>query len=359
MSKKVVLGMSGGVDSSVAAYILKEQGYEVIGITFLQIPGDEFISETAEYINNPTVRDAKKIAKDLNIKHYVVNFKDDFREKVIEYFVEEYAAGRTPNPCLICNKHIKFGKLLDVCNKLGAQYVATGHYAKIDYDEESGRYLLKRSSDLNKDQTYFLQQMNQEQLSRTLFPLEKYKKDEIREIAKKMGMVIHDKPDSEEICFIPDNDHGGFIKKNYPEKIIPGNFIDEEGNILGKHKGIVYYTIGQRKGLGIALGRKVFVKNINPITNEVTLSDNSKLYKSKLIANNLNLISVDKLEKKIKVSTKIRHTMYEASAEISQIDDDEILVEFDEAQRAIAIGQGVIFYDGDTVLGGGIIKEAL
>ncbi|HEY4544594.1 MAG TPA: tRNA 2-thiouridine(34) synthase MnmA [Tissierellaceae bacterium] len=360
MKKKVVLGMSGGVDSSVAAYILQQQGYEVIGVTLVQTPHDEvFDEDQGGCCSISSVFDAKKVASDLNIPHYVINFRGIFERKVVNYFIDEYLEGKTPNPCLMCNKYVRFDKFLDKAKELGADYLATGHYARVEYDEETGRYLLLKSEDDKKDQTYFLHQIKQEQLSQTMFPLGGYKKEEIREIAEKLGMVIHDKPDSEEICFIPDNDHGGYIKRMVPDKVVPGNFIDSKGNILGQHKGIVYYTVGQRKGLGVALGRRVFVQSINPDTNEIVLGDDRALYKNALVAKDLNFISIDKLDSKMEVTTKIRHTNKESNAVIYPIDNDRVKVEFETPQRAIAKGQGVIFYNGDVVVGGGIIEESL
>lgn len=357
MKKKVVLGMSGGVDSSVAAYVLKKQGYEVIGVTLTQIPHDD-IYEEAEggCCSISSVFDAKKVAHDLEIPHYVMNFRGLFERKVIDYFVDEYLQGHTPNPCVACNKFIRFSEFLEKAKGLGADYIATGHYAVVEKDQETGRYLMKKSADNNKDQTYFLHQMTQEQLSHTIFPLGGYTKDKVREIAEKIGLEIHDKPDSEEICFIPDNDHGAFIKRRQPDKVKKGNFVDDKGNILGEHKGIVYYTIGQRKGLGIALGKRVFVKNIDPEKNEVVLGDETELYKSKLYAEDINLIAYDKLPAELEVRAKIRFSKNEAVAILNPYNEG-VMVEFKEPQRAITKGQAVVFYDNNLVVGGGIIKE--
>lgn len=356
MKKKVVLGMSGGVDSSVAAYVLQQQGYEVIGLTMNIVPDDEICGGKEDDSVSSIVNDAKKVAKDLGIPHYVMDFKEVFERKVIDYFIGEYIEGKTPNPCVICNKHIKFGELLKKAKELGADYVATGHYATIEKDEKTGRYILKRSKDRQKDQTYFLYGMDQYQLSHTLMPLGKYTKEKVREIAEEINLDIHNKPDSEEICFIPDDNHGEFIKSRVGNQVKPGNFIDKEGNVLGTHKGIVYYTIGQRKGLGIALGKRVFVQEINPEKNEIVLGDEKDLFKKKLYADELNIIAYDKLPDSLEVKAKIRYSIGEYKA-IVKPEGPGVIVEFEEAQRAITKGQSVVFYDNDLVIGGGIIKK--
>lgn len=351
--------MSGGVDSSVAAYILQKQGYEVIGVTLSQIPQDEFYDENeGGCCSISSVFDAKDVAYDLNIPHYVLNFRDLFERKVIDYFVDEYLKGRTPNPCLACNKYVRFSEFLEKAKGLGADYIATGHYAVVEKDEKTGRYLMKKSEDMKKDQTYFLHQMTQYQLEHTLFPLGGYTKDKVREIAEEIGMTIHNKPDSEEICFVPDDDHGNFIKRRVSNKVKAGNFIDKDGNILGSHKGIIYYTIGQRKGLGIALGRRVFVQKINPVTNEITLGNEEDIFQDKLFAKELNWIPFDKLDDKLEVTAKVRYSMKESKA-IIQPYKDGVIVEFEETQRAITKGQAVVFYKDELVIGGGIIEEVL
>lgn len=356
MKKKVVLGMSGGVDSSVAAYILKEQGYEVIGVTLSQIPHTEETDDNeGGCCSISSVFDAKDVADFLDIPHYVMNFKGLFQREVIDYFIDEYMEGRTPNPCLMCNKRVRFSEFLEKAKGLGADYLATGHYAVVE--KEADRYLMKKSADTRKDQTYFLHQMTQYQLEHILFPLGDMTKDKVREIGEKIGIITHDKPDSEEICFIPDDDHGRFIKDRV-EDVKVGNFIDAEGNVLGQHKGIVYYTVGQRKGLGLALGRRVFVKEINPEDNTIVIGDEEDLYNSKLYAEELNFIPFDKLEGPMEVKAKIRYSLHESHATIRP-HNNGVLVEFKEAQRAITKGQAVVFYDGDLVVGGGIIKEVL
>lgn len=358
MKKKVVVGMSGGVDSSVAAYLLKEQGYDVIGVTMQIWQEDkEFEEREGGCCSLSAVEDARRVADKLGIPFYVLNFRKSFKEKVIDYFVDEYIQGRTPNPCIACNKYLKFDELLRKAKSIGADYVATGHYATIE--ERNGRYILVKSDDYRKDQTYALYNLTQEQLAHTLMPCGHYKKDRIREIAKEIGLDVHNKKDSEEICFVPDNNHGGYIEIAAPGKVKQGNFVDKEGNILGRHKGIVYYTIGQRKGLGLALGRPVFVTDINPYTNEVVIGPEEDIFKTELIAKDSNFILFDKLDVELRVQAKIRYSARPEEAIISPTEDGRVRVVFKEKQRAITKGQSVVFYNGNLVVGGGIIDEIL
>ena len=353
--KKVVIGMSGGVDSSVAAYLLKEQGYDVIGVTMQIWQEDkDYTEREGGCCSLSAVDDARRVANKIGIPFYVMNFRDSFKEKVIDYFVQEYIDGKTPNPCIACNKHLKFDELLRKAQGIGADYVATGHYAKIEQDE-NGRYLLIRSDDDRKDQTYALYNFTQEQLAHTLTPCGEYTKDRIRETAKEIGLSVYNKKDSEEICFIPDNNHGRYISEARPLEVVPGNFVDKNGNVLGQHKGIVYYTIGQRKGLGIALGRPVFVTDINPRTNEVVLGPEEDIFKTDLVAKDVNFIPFDKLEEPITVEAKVRYSGKPAEAVISPLRDGKVKVRFKEKQRAITKGQSVVFYQGNKVVGGGII----
>lgn len=357
MKDKVVIGMSGGVDSSVAAYLLKEQGYDVLGITMEVIPrNEEFEEREGGCCSLSAVNDATRVAAKLEIPYYVLNFKDVFESKVINYFIDEYLAGKTPNPCIACNKYIKFDEFLKKAEVLGAKYIATGHYAIIEKDEKTGRFLLKRSKDDKKDQTYVLYNMTQYQLEHTLMPLGGYTKDKVREIAAEIGLSVANKKDSEEICFVPDNDYAKFIKERQPDKIKPGYFVDVEGNRLGKHKGIVHYTIGQRKGLGLSLGRPVYVIDIIPEKNLVVIGEEGEIFKDTLYAEDVNLIPFEKLEGEMKVTAKIRYSAKESSATIKP-HKNGVLVKFETPQRAITKGQSVVFYDGDVVVGGGIIKE--
>lgn len=358
MKKKVVIGMSGGVDSSVAAYLLKEMGYDVIGVTMQIWQEDkEYEEREGGCCSLSAVDDARRVADILDIPFYVMNFRDSFKKQVINYFMEDYLAGRTPNPCIACNRHIKFEELLQRSFKLGADYVATGHYAKIFSD--GSRYYLEKAEDDRKDQTYALYNLTQFQLSHTLMPCGDYNKDKIREIAKEIGLRVHNKKDSEEICFIPDNNHGRYITENAPGKVKPGKFVDKHGNVLGTHKGIVYYTIGQRKGLGLAMGTPVFVTDIIPERNQVVIGSEEDIFKTELIAKDMNFISIDKLDRDMSVTAKIRYSAKPAEAIITPSEEGRVKVVFKDKQRAITKGQSVVFYNGNLVVGGGVIDQIL
>lgn len=357
-TKKVVVGMSGGVDSSVAAWLLKEAGYDVIGVT-MQIWQDEEAAvqeENGGCCGLSAVEDARRVADRLQIPYYVMNFKQEFKESVMDYFVAEYLAGRTPNPCIACNRYVKWEALLKRAVDIGADYIATGHYARIE-QLSNGRYTLRTARGLQKDQTYALYNLNQYQLSHTLMPAGDYTKEEIRHMAEKIGLQVAHKPDSQEICFIPDNDYGRFIKENSEADVKPGNFVDAEGRILGKHKGIPYYTIGQRKGLNLSMGRPVFVREIRPETNEVVISDNESLFSNRTIADNLNFMSIEELTGELRVMAKIRYNHKGAPAVVRMISKDRLECIFDEPQRAVTPGQALVLYQEDCVLGGGTIVE--
>ena len=348
--------MSGGVDSSVAAYLLKEQGYDVIGVTMQIWQEDkEYEEREGGCCSLSAVDDARRVADKIGIPFYVLNFRDSFKKNVIDYFIDEYMEGKTPNPCIACNKYLKFDELLKKAQGIGADYIATGHYAKIE--EHNGRYILVKSDDDKKDQTYALYNMTQEQLAHTLMPCGEYTKDRIREIAKEIGLDVHNKKDSEEICFISDNNHGKYISEAMPGKVKQGNFVDKDGNILGKHKGIVYYTIGQRKGLGLAMGRPVFVTDINPLTNEVVVGAEEDIFKTDLICKDINFIAFDNLDKSLELKAKMRYSAKPATATITPLENGKVRVSFKEKQRAITKGQSVVFYLDDLVVGGGIIES--
>ena len=355
-TKKVVVGMSGGVDSSVAAYLLKEQGYEVIGVT-MQIWQDEEPEQEQENggcCGLSAVDDARRVAAALDIPYYVMNFKKEFKENVIDYFIDEYLHGRTPNPCIACNRYVKWESLLKRSMDIGADYIATGHYARID-KLPNGRYSLKRSATLAKDQTYALYNLTQEQLARTLMPVGEYTKDEVREIAERIQLRVANKPDSQDICFVPDGDYAGFIEKTTDSKIPTGNFVTVDGKILGKHKGIVHYTVGQRKGLGLALGYPAFVIEIRPETNEVVIGTNEDSMSYHVRANKLNFMSIEDLKEPMRVFAKIRYNHKGSWCTIEKTGEDEVLCTFEERQRAITPGQAVVFYEDDYVVGGGTI----
>ncbi len=349
--------MSGGVDSSVAAYLLKEQGYEVIGVT-MQIWKDEeeiIQEENGGCCGLSAVDDARRVAASLDIPYYVMNFKEEFKKNVMDYFVAEYLKGRTPNPCIACNRYVKWESLLKRSMEIGADYIATGHYAKIT-ELPNGRFALKKSVTAAKDQTYALYNLTQYQLSHTLMPVGDYSKEEIRQMAEKIGLRTAGKPDSQEICFIPDNDYAGFIDRE-AEGLVPppGNFVLTDGTVIGQHKGITHYTVGQRKGLGIAMGRPVFVTEIRPDTNEVVIGSNEDVFGTTVYAKNLNFMSISDLEGDLEVTGKIRYSHKGAPCTIRKVEADKIVCQFHEPVRAITPGQAVVFYDGDIVVGGGTI----
>ncbi len=346
-SEKIAIGMSGGVDSSVAAALLKDKGYEVIGITMILWDDDK-----------SAIEDAKRVCDKLRIEHHSVDFRSEFKKTVIDYFVEEYQNGRTPNPCIVCNRFLKFDMMQNYAETLGAEKIATGHYAKIVLDRESGRYLLKQADSCEKDQTYALYSLTQKQLSKTLMPLGELKsKAETRKIAEELGLEVAGKADSMEICFIPDRDYAGFIKRHSGKKCEPGDFVDTDGNIVGRHNGIINYTIGQRKGLGVTFGKPMFVTRIDAENNKVVLGEKGTEFSQELTANKLNFIPFEKPVAPMEVAAKVRYSAKPADATVVPINENLVKVTFAEPQRAVTPGQAVVFYDkGDmSVIGGGTI----
>ncbi len=343
----------------MAAYLLKEEGYDVIGVT-MQIWQDEHEAEVEENggcCGLSAVDDARRVAQFLDIPYYVMNFKQDFKDRVMSYFVEEYLHGRTPNPCIACNRYVKWESLLKRSMDIGADYIATGHYAQIT-KLTNGRYAICNSVTAAKDQTYALYNLTQYQLAHTLMPVGAYVKDEIRQIAKNLGMPVAHKPDSQEICFIPDNDYAAFIDRE-ADGCVPGegNFVSVTGEVIGRHKGITHYTIGQRKGLNLSMGHPVFVTQIRPETNEVVIGESEDVFSKELICNQINYMGMEDLTAPRKVTAKIRYAHQGAPCLIEKVGEDEVRCTFDEPVRAITPGQAVVFYEDNYVLGGGTIVK--
>lgn len=343
---KVVVGMSGGVDSTVAAYLLHQQGYAVTGATLRMYDGEG---------TEKAIADAKRMAASIGIPHVVLDCRESFRSCVIHDFITQYQKGLTPNPCIVCNRMVKERALLDYAKEIGSAHIATGHYARIEKHPKTGRYAIRNSATAAKDQTYALYRLTQEQLLAMLLPIGEYTKDTVRQIAQNVDGFVAQKSESQDICFIPDGDYAAFIKResNLPE--IPGNFVDMDGNVLGRHKGLIHYTIGQRKGLGIALGKPAFVYGMDAVHHTVILSDNAALFQTKLRAGNLAYMAYDKFEDGMRFTAKIRYAHHPAWCTVTRVGADVIEVTFDEPQRAVTPGQSLVLYDGEFVAGGGFV----
>lgn len=357
MTERALIAMSGGVDSSVAACLIKEQGYDATGIT-LKLFDNEDIGEKKEKTccSLDDIDDARNVCRKIGIPYYVYNFKDSFKENVINHFISAYENGCTPNPCIDCNRYIKFEKLMQRADELDFDYVVTGHYSVIEYDEGLQRYLLRKSPDVTKDQSYVLYSLTQQQLSRTLLPLGKLTKHEVRRIAEKYHLINAQKHDSQDICFVPDGDYAKFIEQYTGRKYEFGDFVDENGKVLGTHKGIIRYTIGQRKGLGLALPHPMYVKEKDIANNKVILCENESLFSRELYARDINLIAYEKLDKPLHIKARVRYNQPEQDATVEQLSDNRLHIVFDKPQRAISKGQAVVLYDGDVVIGGGTIE---
>ena len=358
--KKILVAMSGGVDSSVTAALMVDAGYDVTGIT-MRLGAPDTIEVEPDRPNCCSlegIEDARRVATQLEIPFYGVNYEDIFREQIIDYFVEEYLVGRTPSPCMVCNRELKFGKLLDLAKSLECEGIATGHYARIEQHAETGRYLLRKALDVSKDQSYFLAALTQEQLRCAMMPLGEYSKTEVRDLARKYQLKTAEKIESQELCFVADTNYRRFLQDRIPEKIEGGDIVDKEGKVLGKHQGVPFYTVGQRRGLGIAVGKPLYVTQLNATENTVTVGDSDDLLEDTMHVERINLIAIEKLLEPVRAHVKIRSRDEGGPATITPINETEAVVKFDEPRRAITPGQATVFYDGEYVLGGGWIVHA-
>ncbi|MDR1127321.1 MAG: tRNA 2-thiouridine(34) synthase MnmA [Treponema sp.] len=354
--KKSLIAMSGGVDSSVAAALMLQAGYECAGVTMKLFDSEDLTAPPSGCCSLSDVEDAKAVAFRLNMPHYVLNFADDFKKFVVHNFIETYETGGTPNPCIECNRYLKFERLLEKASRLDFNYIATGHYARIE--QASGRFLLKKAVDAGKDQSYVLYTLTQEQLSRVVFPLGNLTKEQVRKLAVENAFMNAGKKDSQDICFAPDGDYAAFIEKQRGYPAPCGDMLDENGAVMGRHKGIIRYTIGQRRGLGLAFGEPIYVIAKSAKNNTITIGKDESLWTKNLVAVAINLISCDKLDKPLRVTAKTRYLQQEQPALVEQTDPDTLHIVFDEHQRAITPGQAVVLYEGDTVIGGGTIAQA-
>lgn len=348
---KLMIAMSGGVDSAIVAYLAKKSGHDTLAAT-MKI-GSLYGASDNTCCSDANIEDARSMAAAFGIPHLTFDLTDDFRREVADYFVSTYINGGTPNPCVVCNRHIKFGRLMQLSAEHGCDMMATGHYAEVR--QEGGRYLLCRAADRTKDQTYVLWQLTQQQLSHAMFPLAKYTKKQVKQLALELGIVAAHKHESQDICFIPDGDYAAFIERVLGHAPEPGDFIDATGKVLGRHRGLIHYTPGQRKGLGIAFGEPMFVKSKSATDNTVTLCRGDELFSTRLTARSINLIACDSLPSPTRVTAKVRYSQSETPAIVTQTAPDEFVLEFSTPQRAISPGQSAVLYDGDTVIGGGLI----
>lgn len=358
MTERIVVGMSGGVDSAVAAALLKEQGYDVLGVTLNLSPKleDEDAWERDDSCCGLSAsEDARRVADRLGIPHYVLNFREVFAEKVIANFLDEYRRGRTPNPCIRCNDHIKFGTVLLKARALDAKLVATGHYARVAANPSTGRYALRKAADLRKDQSYVLYVLTQDELARTMFPLGDLTKDQTREIARKLSLPVANKPESQEICFVSEKNYGDFLKKLAPDVAQAGPIVHLDGRVLGEHRGVAFYTIGQRRGLGVVSQEPLFVVDLDAANRTLIVGPEEALFDYDLYADEINLVAAADLSEPRPVRARVRYRMIEAEATVQQIGPDRLQVHFEQPQRAITPGQAVVCYDGDTVVVGGTI----
>lgn len=352
--------MSGGVDSSVAALLMQQQGYDCIGATMRLFENEQPVDKVEKTCCSlDDVEDARSVAHRLHIPYYVFNFTDKFSSEVIDRFVNAYRRGWTPNPCIDCNRYMKFNKLFLRMQELQQDVIVTGHYARTAFDETSGRWMLKKGLDHSKDQSYVLYSLTQEQLAHTRFPIGELTKQQVREIAEKNGFLNAAKPDSQDICFVPDGDYAAFIARRTGETPAAGDFLNTDGEVIGRHRGIVHYTIGQRRGLGISAAHPLYVCKICPADNTVTLGENANLFAQKLTASDVNLISCDSINEPIRVRAKVRYRHPEQDATAWTTADGKLHVRFDQPQRAITCGQAVVLYDGEIVVGGGTIDSVV
>jgi tRNA-specific 2-thiouridylase len=357
--KRVVVAMSGGVDSSTTAWLLKERGYDVIGATMcIGAPGRDG-EGAARCCGLSDIEDARRVALQIGIPFYVFHLREEFEKEIIDYFCEEYRKGRTPNPCILCNEKVKFGSFLKKALELDVDFLATGHYARLELDEGMAQYLLRKGVDRRKDQSYVLFSLSQDQLRYVLFPLGEYRKEEVRQRAFEIGLRVHDKPESQEVCFIHEASYHSFLKERLKESIEPGPIMDLDGNVLGRHKGIAFYTIGQRRGLRLAKGKPLYVISIDRATNALIVAEEREVYRDTFVINSVNWINSRKEAVPFSAQVKIRYNHPGSEAVISPKGKGELEIKFKTPQKAITPGQAAVFYDGETVIGGGWIKEMI